>query len=137
MTAYQLLIQLQQTGIQLYLEPEGKLRMVAEAPPDATVIAAVAANKTELLDLLHTAPLQELLQLLAPALCSDRANTTFAAGCLTGMKRAEQVQWIQQYQATYQHHFASEPCLVKKENAGTFAANHWLRTRLGSIMREH
>lgn len=137
MTANELIIQLQQAGIQLYLEPEGKLRMVADNPPDAAVIDLVAASKTELLDLLQTSPLHDLLQLLAPALCTDRANTTFAASCLKGMQREEQVQWINQYQATYLHHSASESCPVKKNNAGTFAANSWLRTKLRSNTREH
>ncbi len=126
MTTEQLLARLQNAGIQLFLEPEGKLRMAAESPPDAAMVADVAGNKTALLDLLCCAPIQDLLRLLAPDLSRDRANISFAAECLKGFTRAYQLYCIQLYQAVYQQGADAEPSSVKKAGAGTKAANHWL-----------
>lgn len=133
MTTEHLLLRLQQAGIQLYLEPEGKLRMAAESPPDAAMVAEVACSKTALLDLLCSAPLQELLQLLAPALCRDRANIGFASKCLQGFSRAKQLCYMQHYQSLYQQYADDEPNPVKKDSAGTVAANNWLRQIKDSV----
>lgn len=127
MTTEHLLSRLQQAEIQLYLEPEGKLRMAAASPPDAAMVAEAASSKTALLDLLCNSSLQELLQLLAPKMCCDRANIAFASKCLQGFSRANQLYYIQHYQALYQQYADDEINPVKKDSAGTVASNNWLR----------
>jgi 2,3-bisphosphoglycerate-independent phosphoglycerate mutase len=114
-------------GVNLDVTDNGKLRVVSSQDFITTSeFEQLKNSKTEVVSYLNHQKAESLVSCF-----KQRADRVFVRNCLVEINGNERLEVVNKYLEQWQQGSDGEPISFKKDNAGRYQANTWLRKSFG------